>query len=124
MSVRVSSSKAAFEAAGDLSSNQYYIVKLASGDNQVELAGAADEAVGILSNCPSAAGETAEVVVEGGSYAVAGGAIAKNVKVTANASGKLVAAAATQFYIGRTLSASAADGDVVEIVIEKAFVPA
>ena len=56
--------------------------------------------------------------------ALAGAAIAKDVKVTANASGKIVAAAATEFYIGRTLAAAAADGDVVEIVIEKGFVPA
>ena len=124
MSVRIASVTAAFKAAGDLSTNQYYVVKQASGDNEVELAGAADDAVGFLGSCPAAAGETAEVVVSGGSYALAGAAIAKDVKVTANASGKIVAAAATEFYIGRTLAAAAADGDVVEIVIEKGFVPA
>ena len=99
------------------------IVKLNVTANEVDVAGAAEQSIGVLTNAP-ASGKSAEVVVAGGTYAIAGGVIAIDTKVTATAAGKLVAATATQFYLGRTIGAAAADGDEVEIIIEKGFVPA
>ena len=123
MSVRVTPTKSAFTAGADLSSSRYLIVKLNGTANEVDVAGAAEQSIGGLTNAP-ASGKSAEVVVAGGTYAIAGGVIAIGTKVTATAAGKLVAATATQFYLGRTIGAAAADGDEVEIIIEKGFVPA
>jgi hypothetical protein len=113
-----------FTAGADLSAKQYYGVKLHTTEGQVVLAGATDEAIGVLDNSNAKSGYPVSVVVGGGAKAVASAVIAVNKKVNFDANGKLQEAVATKFFIGRTLEASTADGDVISIIIEKGFVPA
>jgi hypothetical protein len=98
------------KAAGDLSSYQYCFVKL-TADNTVDVCGADEQAIGILQNKPSVAGQAARVRVFGVSRFVNGtaGAIAYNAKVKSAASGKGVAATlATEIYFGVVLQGTSA----------------
>lgn len=113
-----------FTAGADLSAKQYYGVKLHTTVGEVVLAGDADEAIGVLDSTNAKSGYPCSVVVGGGAKAVAGAVIAVNAKVNFDANGKLQVASATEFYIGRTIEASTADGDVIPFIIEKGFVPA
>jgi hypothetical protein len=124
MATKPDSVIAPFTTGADLSTKQYYGVKLHTTEGQVVLAGDADEAVGVLVSPNAKNGAPCSVAVDGGTKAVAGVAIAVNKKVNFDANGKLQEASATEFYIGRTLEASTADGDVIGILIEKGFVPA
>ncbi|CAB4130450.1 hypothetical protein UFOVP119_74 [uncultured Caudovirales phage] len=78
-------------AAADLSTKQYYAVKVDSSGNAA-VAGAGDFAAGLLQNKPSAAGQPATVAYGGVSKGFAGGTITAGNLVAADASGKLVAA--------------------------------
>jgi len=83
-----------FEAAADLSTKQYYAVKLDS-NGRVAVAGAGEPAIGILQNKPTALGRAAQVRVDGVSYWVAGGAIAVASRVAADSDGKAKVAVAS-----------------------------
>ncbi len=65
------------EAGASLASDQYKLVTLAS-DGQVDVTGAAaaNTPIGILQNKPSAAGQAAEIMIDGISKAIAGETIA------------------------------------------------
>lgn len=80
-------------ASTDLSTKQYYAVKLDS-NGQVALAGAGECAIGILYSKPSAQGTIASVRPLDGRKALgfAGGTIAKGALVAADANGKFVTA--------------------------------
>jgi hypothetical protein len=121
------------KAAADLSTKQYYAMKV-SAANTVNVASAAGEPViGFLQNKPSAANEAATVAYTGRTKAVAGAAVAAGayVKVlangkvddastamTADASGASATAATTGAHtIGIALTAASADGDVIEVLL-------
>jgi len=100
----------------DLTTKQFYAVKLtATGYN---LCGAGEDCHGFLQNDPDI-NEVCSVMVEGVSKAVAAEALAKGAKVTSNAAGKLVAAIASDSVIGTLKEASAADGDIVSVLINR-----
>jgi hypothetical protein len=52
-------------AAGDLSTKQYYFVKLASAKTVTVCTAVTDKPIGVLQNKPSAAGQAAEIVAIG-----------------------------------------------------------
>jgi hypothetical protein len=107
------------KAAGDLSLYQYCFVKL-SADNTVNVCGADEQAIGILQNKPSVAGQAARVRVFGVSRISNGtaGAIAYGVKVKAAANGQGVAATiAKEIYFGVILQGTSAVNQLATMLI-------
>lgn len=103
-------------AAADFSAKQFFAVKVDNA-GKAALGGAGDFCVGLLQdNVPS--GEAAGVRVSGKSKGVAGAAITAGAKVTADANGRLVTAtASTDNCLGVALSAAAALGEVIEVLV-------
>lgn len=104
-------------AASDLSSYQFYALKVtASG---VALAGAGEAIVGILQNKPIS-GEAAEIVVSGVSKAVSGAAFSKGALLEVDANGKLIAASSTIGYklVGIALEAATGANQVVSVLLK------
>lgn len=77
-------------AAADLSSKQHCAVKL-DANGEAALAGAGENAVGILQDTP-ALGQAGNVMVLGESFAVYGGAVDAGSNLTPDAAGRLVTA--------------------------------
>lgn len=76
-------------AGADLSTKQYYGVKLESGG--LAVAGEGDAAIGILQDKPAAAGRPGAVGIEGVSKVACGGTIAKGARFSFDSSGLAVA---------------------------------
>lgn len=101
-----------YDAASDLSDDQYKIVTINSSGNAA-LAGAGDYAVGVLQNDPKS-GESAEVAVLGKSKVEAGGSISQGDQIAANSNGKAVTA--TQSTVDTTTSSSTEDVDGSNVI--------
>lgn len=107
------------KAAGDLSAYQYCFVKL-SADNTVDVCGADEQAIGVLQNKPSVAGQAARVRVFGVSRIVNGtaGAIAYGALVKSAASGKGVASTfAKEIYFGVILQGTSAVNQLATMLV-------
>lgn len=105
-----------FDAAGDLSLQQYKLVEL-DGNGRVAVANAAtDNVLGVLLNNPAALGRAAEVgMLTGGKLkAFAGAAVAIGAVLSIDATGRLVTGVATNRRVGLALTASSAAGQMVE----------
>ena len=105
---------APYEAAADLSADQYKIVAIDAAE-KIDLAGAGLGS-GILIDDP-ALGQNGSVCVSGYAKVVAAGAINAGVRFTADASGLAVAAVATNLVIGMTLREAAAANQVIECIV-------
>lgn len=107
-------------AAADLSAKQYTFVKLDANGKVAAAAAATDIPIGVLQNSPIAEQE-AEVLVVGGTKIVAGAAIGEGSLIGTSATGKAVALVAgtdtTKYVVGTVLTESAADGNIVTVVI-------
>jgi hypothetical protein len=104
-------------ANGDLSSNQYYGVKMNSSGNAVVISTQGDKALGVLQNDPDTAGQAAAIMVYGVSKVVAGGTIVRNDPVTFNSSGTAVKAdEETEAVIGRAMY-SASSGETFNVFL-------
>ena len=112
--------KITLPAGADLSTKQYYFVKVNSSGNAVLCAAATDAPIGVLQNSPISGAE-ASIVVVGGTKLVAGAAIAAGIKIGTDSAGKADAKVAgtdtTEYTVGQVLLASAADADVLTAVI-------
>ena len=112
--------KITLPAGADLSTKQYYFVKVNSSGNAVLCAAATDAPIGVLQNNPISGAE-ASVLVVGGTKLVAGAAIAAGVKIgtasTGKADAKVAGTDTTEYTVGQVLLASAADADVLTAVI-------
>lgn len=112
--------KITLPAGADLSTKQYYFVKVNSSGNAVLCAAATDAPIGVLQNNPISGAE-ATIVVVGGTKLVAGAAIAAGIKIGTDSAGKADAKVAgtdtTEYTVGQVLLASAADADVITAVI-------
>lgn len=86
MSYEIDTLDISLKAAGSLSGYQYCFVKL-TADNTVDICGDGEQALGILQNKPSAAGQAARVRVMGVSRIVAGETLAYGDKVGSGALG-------------------------------------
>ena len=112
--------KITLPAGADLSTKQYYFVKVNSSGNAVLCAAATDAPIGVLQNSPISGAE-ASIVVVGGTKLVAGAAIAAGIKIGTDSAGKADAKVAgtdtTEYTVGQVLLASGADADVLTAVI-------
>lgn len=105
------------KAAADLSTKQGYFVEV-SAANTVNVCNAiTGVAVGVLRNKPDAADKAAEVAILGTTKVIAGAAISVGAKVAPTAAGKAQTAVSTQYSRGIALTAAAADGDEIEILL-------
>jgi hypothetical protein len=96
-----------FTAGADLSANQYYAVKVDSSGNVV-LAGAGENAIGIIQNKPTS-GQAASVMVLGESKAVYGASVTAGGNLSVNANGKLIPTSGNAAVIGVALESGSAD---------------
>lgn len=105
------------EAAADLSSNQYNFVKL-NADGKVVICDANSAGqipIGVLQNAPDASGKAATVLVVGISKIEAGVAMDEGVLIAASDAassaddGQAVLADASDYVVGQTITAGAAD---------------
>jgi hypothetical protein len=108
-----------FLAGADLSTKQYYFVENPAG---VTVANAVtDVPVGVLQDKPDAAGEDAEVCIFGFTKLVAGGNVAAGDLISTTTAGKavtlVVGTDTTAYILGRALTASTGDGQVIEAFI-------
>lgn len=95
----------------------YRVVKFGTADGQVvQAAAASDAAVGVADNLgQSAAGYRVDVILNGIADAEAGAAVARGARLTADASGRVVAAASGNIVIGVAMAAAGAAGEIIPI---------
>lgn len=103
-----------FLAAADLSAAQYCAVKLDT-NGKVVLAGAGEDAIGVLQNSPSL-DQVATVAVGGVSLMKAGGAVAVGL-VQSGANGVVAVAVTTKFIIGHALNAATAANQHIAVLL-------
>lgn len=107
-----------FEAAGDLSADQFkYVVINSSG--QVALAGDGVAAIGVLQNKPSAVGQAAEVaVLTGGRYKVVAAAALATIgtELASDAAGLATPAVVTDRVLGIQMTTTGAANELVEVL--------
>lgn len=120
--------KQTFTAGEDLSSKQYYLVKL-SGTNEVSLAGAAENVCGILYNKPTADQQAAVLTANGvKAPAIAGASVSAGDLLESDAYGRVVpftydADGATETYmVGRAVTAAGAANEYITVLTQ--FAPA
>ncbi|UCC71365.1 MAG: DUF2190 family protein [Gemmatimonadota bacterium] len=108
-----------FEAAADLSTKQFYFVKLSAANTVDVCSGATDVPCGILQNKPSAAGRPAVVRMFGISKAVADAGLSVGALIGTAADGQADAKVAgtdtTQYVVGVALTACSNAGEIVEV---------
>lgn len=101
-------------AASDLSTKQYYFVKLNSNGN-IELAGNGDWAYGVLLNKPAAAGRAGTVAIAGVTKVVAGAAIAAGTDIGIDSSGRAVPTGTSDTVVGIARDAVSNAGELVSV---------
>ena len=108
-------------ANADLSSYQYYFVKLDANGKAGVCAAVTDIPSGILHNKPDASGKAATVMVMGVSKVNADAAINEGVLVGSAADGqvggKVAVSNTTEYICGQMLTATATSGDIGTAVI-------
>jgi len=106
-------------ANADLSTKQYFFVKVtnSSGTGRAAVAGDGEHAIGVLQNKPDAANEVATIAISGVSKVSAGGTITAGQPVASDAAGEAVAAATGDIILGTALL-SADDGDLVPVLLD------
>ena len=106
-------------AGADLSSHQYKIVYLSAAKTVSLQTTAGAGGIGILQNEPAASGRSAQVAISGRVKALAGAVVAAGVKVTNDATGRIVTAQGDDEVLGESVIAGAAAGDVMEVVVSQ-----
>jgi hypothetical protein len=101
-------------AAADLSAKQYYAVKI-DATGKAAMAGAGQNAVGILRNNPTA-DQPAAVMVLGIALAMYGGAVTAGDNLMTDANGKLITATGTNPVVCVAME-SGADGEVHSVIL-------
>lgn len=104
-------------AAGDLSTKQFYGVKMSSDYTVTTSTANPTSNVGVQQDVPGAAGRGCRVRMLGTSKVVAGAAFAAGASLTTNAAGQFVTATAGQNRDAKALQAAAALGDIVEVLL-------
>ena len=102
-------------AQADLSLKQFRAVKV-TGNKQVGLCVAGDDAIGILQNKPGI-NQASAVAIGGSSKAIAGAAVAAGALVASDVNGAIVAALATNYIIGVALSAAGGAGEIISVLL-------
>lgn len=105
------------EAASNLSSYQYYVVKFASTAGQVKLATtpATDTIIGVLQNEPTA-GQEAQIAGIGYCIAAAEASVSAGNPVTCSSTGRVKATTTDKDEVlGFAMQASSAAGDLIQV---------
>jgi len=112
--------KITLPAAADLSTKQYYFVKVNTSGQAALCSGATDKPIGVLQNTPTS-GQAAEVLVVGGTKIVASASLDEGVAIGTTAAGKagakVVGTDTTNYIVGQVILASGADGELLTAVI-------
>ena len=105
-------------ATGDLSSNQYYVMKFGSTAKTVKVAAAVTDALaGILQNEP-ASGEAAQVAGLGYCLAAAEASVTQGSYLAVSSTGRVKSTTTNLDYIiGTAQEASVSAGDVIQICV-------
>ena len=99
----------------DLTLLQHRFV-IVSASEQVNVAGVAASAIGVLQNKPNT-GQAAEVVAAGVSNVIASAAITAGTDLATAANGKVAAATAGQNVVGKAIQAASNDDDIISALI-------
>jgi len=103
------------KAAADLSAKRYFIMRQsAEGSCNMASLGTTSQVIGVLQNKPES-GENATIADSGKSKVVAGAAIAQNLQVASDGTGRAVACGSGDMSIGRALQAAGAAGEVISV---------
>ena len=103
-------------AAADLSSSQFYAVKITAA-RSVNLANSGGEFIyGILQNKPTS-GQAADVGILGVSKAVAGAAFSAGAALMTNTSAQLITATGTNHRIATAIEAATAAGQIITVAL-------
>ena len=103
-------------AAADLSTKQFFLVKMSS--TGINLAGNGELTLGVLQNKPDALGKAATVASVGStSKCIAAEAITAGADVASDAAGKAVNAASGDYILGIALDTVTTDGDLFTVHI-------
>ena len=103
-------------AGSDLSAKQYYFMDIVAG--KLAVAGAGTRVAGVLTNDPPAANKDGVLQYGGIAKVIAGGSIASGAGVASDANGKAVTATGSAFVCGiSTYATTAADGDLIEVLL-------
>lgn len=112
------------EAGADLSTNQFYCVKMSATDNRVSLCDTDGEVfLGVLQDKPAAAGRQANVVVSGVTKGVAGEALTAGDFVGTDSAGKFKIVEVTNTgadigdFVNGTVIQGAASGAIATIML-------
>lgn len=112
--------KITLPAAADLSTKQYFFVKIDSSGNAALCSGATDRPIGVLQNNPTA-GQAAEVLVVGGTKVVASASLDEGVLIGTTSAGKAGAKTpgtdTTNYVVGTVILASGADNQILTAVV-------
>ena len=105
----------AFVADCNLSTKQYYAVKMSTTETIILASDAEDTMLGVLQDKPDAAGKTCSVAFAGITKAVGGAQIDAGKDVVVTTGGKFVEA--TDVRSGVALNACGADGELFSLLI-------
>jgi len=117
-----------FKASGDLSSKQFYWVKLTANPREVIICSSkTDKPIGILQNKPDATGKTAHVMVIGRTKVSSDAALNEGDAIGPSGDGQSEAKTlttsggdSTEYVGGTVVAASGAAGEMAEAVISVA----
>jgi hypothetical protein len=103
-------------AAADLSSSQFYCVKITAA-RAVNLASSGGEAIyGVLQNKPTS-GQAADVGIFGITKAAAGAAFSAGAYLMTDATARLITATSTNHRVAQALEAATAAGQLITVAV-------
>jgi hypothetical protein len=117
MSYEIPGFTRSYEAAGDLSTQQFRFVKL-SGATITAVTAATDAAVGVLQGKPDHSGMAGEVMISGVTRAIASKAIAAGVPVYITSDGRVTDTVASNKAVGIAEEAAAGAGSVLPVLLK------
>jgi hypothetical protein len=104
------------EASADLSAHQFKFMALSSGQLALQTSSSAAN-VGVLQDKPAAAGRVGSVAISGRVKVVSGAAVSVGALVMSSTTGKAITATGSGNRVeGLALTASGADGELIEIL--------
>lgn len=112
--------KITLPSAADLTTKQYYFVKINTSGQAALCAAATDKPIGVLQNTPNT-GEEAVITVVGGTKVVASASIDEGVLIgtasTGKADAKVPGTDTTEYVVGTVILASGADGEIATALV-------
>ena len=111
----------ALTAASNSAALKYTVMRYVAGGSMVlATANASSQAIGVLQGTP-ALGDEGEVCYDGRSKVVTGAAVTDGAYITHNTSGRAIAVVSGAMCIGKALTASGADGEIISALVFPPF---